>query len=73
MAVKSVPLHEVSIQPPERLEILHNRRYSEIQRLHSVSAHGHRPVNWSMPAGVAQSRYAFVGVQLARGEDGGYP
>ena len=25
-------MHKVSIQPPERLEILRNRRYSEIQR-----------------------------------------
>ena len=29
--------------------------------LHSVSAYGHRPVYRSMPAGVVQSRHAFVG------------
>ena len=29
--------------------------------LHSVSAYGHGPVYKSTPAGVVQSRYAFVG------------
>ena len=42
--------------------------------LHSVSAYRHGLYIYrSRPAGVAQSRRAFVGVQRARGQDDEYP